>query len=98
MAKWLGIQEEINQLFDKINSLEERAVRDLLNSADVVCSTNSTAGSELLEGWEFELVVIDEATQATEPGALIPLIKAQKAVFNWRPQTITSDCLESKSG
>ncbi len=81
MAEWIKLQKEIDQLFDKINKLEETAVNELLNKADVVCATNSTAGSELLSNYKFDLIVIDEATQSTEPASLIPFVKGKKAVL-----------------
>ncbi|MDZ7671384.1 MAG: IGHMBP2 family helicase [Halanaerobiales bacterium] len=81
MAEWIKLQQEIDELFNKINKLEENAVKDLLEKADVVCATNSTAGSELLSEYNFDLIVIDEATQSTEPAALIPFIKGKKAVL-----------------
>jgi len=81
MVEWLNIQEDVDNYFDKINKLEDSACDDLLNKADVVCSTNSTAGSELLANKKFDLLIIDEATQATEPGTLIPLIKSQKTIL-----------------
>ncbi|MGM0444799.1 MAG: IGHMBP2 family helicase [Bacillota bacterium] len=81
MANWIKLQQEIDELFNKINRLEETALRDLLEKADVVCATNSTAGSELLSEYNFDLIVIDEATQSTEPAALIPFIKGKKAVL-----------------
>ena len=81
MAKWLELQDEINSLFDEVDRLENKAINDLLDKADVVCATNSTSGSELLENRDFDLVVIDEATQSTETGALIPLVKSNKTVL-----------------
>jgi predicted DNA helicase len=81
MAEWIKLQQEIDELFNKINKLEETAVKDLLEKADVVCATNSTAGSELLSEYNFDLIIIDEATQSTEPAALIPFIKGKKAVL-----------------
>ncbi|MFW6421746.1 MAG: IGHMBP2 family helicase [Candidatus Bipolaricaulota bacterium] len=81
MAEWLRLQEEIDELFQKSDQLEGRAIESVLKSVDVVCTTNSSAGSELLEGWPFDAVVIDEATQATEPSCLIPLHKANRAMF-----------------
>jgi predicted DNA helicase len=95
MAEWLEMQEEIDDLFTKIESLENEAVRDLINKADVVCTTNSTAGSELLDNFKFDLLLIDEATQSTEPAALIPLIKAERVVLagdhKQLPPTILSE-------
>lgn len=95
MAEWLNIQQEVDALFEKIEDLEETAVEDLLNKADVVCSTNSTAGSELLAGFEFDLLVVDEATQSTEPAVLIPLTKVEKVVLagdhKQLPPTILSE-------
>ncbi|GAB6099924.1 IGHMBP2 family helicase [Halanaerocella petrolearia] len=81
MANWLEIQDEINQLFDQVERLETEAISELTAEADVICATNSTAGSQVLEEQEFDLLLIDEATQATEPSALIPLIKADKVVL-----------------
>ena len=81
MAQWLEIQEKVDTLFERINHLEDKAARELISQAEVVCATNSTSGSELMQGHEFELVVIDEATQSTEPGALIPLVKGKKTVL-----------------
>ncbi|KAH7337135.1 AAA domain-containing protein [Rhizoctonia solani] len=46
---------------------------EVLTEADVICSTLSGAGHEVLEPFEFETVVIDEAAQAIEIATLIPL-------------------------
>lgn len=81
MAEWLKIQEKVDELFTKIETLEDEAVKELLSEADVVCTTNSTAGSEVLENFKFDLLVVDEATQATEPAVLIPLTKSKQAIL-----------------
>ncbi|MFP4001751.1 MAG: IGHMBP2 family helicase, partial [Thermoplasmata archaeon] len=81
MARSLELQEEIDDLFDKIDALEEKAVDEVLNRADVVCSTNSSSASRALEDREFDICVMDEATQASEPSCLIPLVKAEKLVM-----------------
>ena len=61
--------------------LELSAARNILKSVDVVCTTCVGAGDELLEDISFAATVVDEATQCTEPGALIPLTKALSAVL-----------------
>lgn len=81
MAQWLDIQDEINELFKRADILREKAVNEILDEIQVVCTTNSTAGSNLMENRVFDLVVIDEATQATEPSCLIPLCHGQKVVM-----------------
>ena len=81
MAEWIEIQEEADELFDRSRALEDEATEEVLEAADVVCSTNSTAGSELLAGWTFDVVVVDEATQATEPSCLVPLARGRRFVL-----------------
>ena len=81
MASWIELQEKIDKYFKKIERLENKAVEELLDEADVICTTNITAGSELLEEREFDLSVIDEATQATQPASLIPYLKAEKTIL-----------------
>ncbi len=95
MAKSLELQEEIDELFEKVDSLEEKAVDEAIEEADVVCTTNSSSASEAMDGREFDLCVIDEATQATEPSCLIPTVKADKLVMagdhKQLPPTILSE-------
>ncbi len=81
MAKSIELKEEIDELFEKINRLEDKAVSEVIEQADVVCSTNSSSASEALNDEEFDLCVIDEATQATEPSCLIPILKSEKVIM-----------------
>lgn len=81
MAHWIELQDEIEELFEEADQLREEAVNEVLESKQVICTTNSTAGSELIENREFDLVVIDEATQSTEPSCLIPITHGKKVVM-----------------
>ena len=81
MARWIELQEQIDNYFEEADRLREEAVRSVLDEAEVVCSTNATAGSDLLEGWTFDVLVLDEATQATEPSCLIPITMADRVVM-----------------
>jgi len=81
MAEWIELQQEIDELFKGVDQLENKAIKDLLDKAEVVCTTNSTSGSELFYDYKFDLVVIDEATQATEPASLISFTKGDRVVL-----------------
>lgn len=81
MAKWIRKREELDDMFAKADRLQHEAVADIIEKADVVCTTNSTAGSEMLSEVKFDTGVIDEATQAVEPACLIPLLKVGRAVL-----------------
>jgi senataxin len=57
-----------------LDSMRRRFRNEVLQEADVICSTLSGAGHEVLSQFDsFEMVVIDEAAQAIELSALIPL-------------------------
>jgi predicted DNA helicase len=81
MATWIELDEEADDLFEEAERKRDEAIEDLLQEADVVCTTNSSSGSELLDGKTFDLAVIDEATQSTEPSCLIPISHAKKVIM-----------------
>lgn len=47
--------------------------KSALKGAAVVCATSSVAGGGVLESWRCQAVLIDEASQATEPSLLVPM-------------------------
>lgn len=57
----------------QMDAARRQARQDILNEADIICSTLSGAGHESIAGFDFETVIIDEAAQAVELSALIPL-------------------------
>jgi regulator of nonsense transcripts 1 len=64
----------------KYNTLKRKIERELLENADVVCCTCAGAGDPRLSKFIFQYVLLDEATQACEPEALIPLVMGAKQV------------------
>lgn len=47
----------------------------ILKNCQVVCCTCIGSGGDILESMTFERVMVDEATQATEPAVLVPLAR-----------------------
>ncbi len=78
MAMWIELNRRVEGLLNKARELEERIAEEIVSSAQVVLSTNSTA---FLLDVEFDLAVIDEASQATIPSVLIPISKAKRFVL-----------------
>ncbi len=78
MANWIRINRRVQHLLDKARRVEEEIAREVLEKAEVVLSTNSS--SAVLD-MEFDVAVIDEATQATIPSVLIPISKAKRFVL-----------------
>ncbi len=95
MAEWIKIQRKISQILKEIEKIETKIAREILNEAEVILTTNSSAALELIENIEFEVAVIDEATQATIPSVLIPIGKAKKFILagdhKQLPPTILSE-------
>jgi superfamily I DNA and/or RNA helicase len=53
-----------------------------VKEAEIVFTTCAGAGLGVLRSLDFDIVIIDEASQITEPCALIPLVKGcQRAVI-----------------
>lgn len=55
------------------DAARRQARQDVIADADIICSTLSGSGHDVLQHYNFETVIIDEAAQAVELSALIPL-------------------------
>jgi len=56
-----------------LDAVRRKFRMEVLAEADVICSTLSGSGHDILEALEFDMIIIDEAAQAIEISSLIPL-------------------------
>jgi len=95
MAEWIKLQKRIEELKEVLNKKLNILYKKAISEAQVICATNSAAGMDILEDEKFDVLIIDEATQATEPSCLIPLIKSKKVILigdhKQLPPTILSE-------
>ncbi len=66
------IQERKDKKVSKFFSKAD--IKPIFKAAQVVATTCTGAGDSCLKGMKFPFVVVDEATQVTEPTSLIPLM------------------------
>jgi regulator of nonsense transcripts 1 len=64
----------------KYRALRNKTEQEILQAADVICCTCVGAGDPRLKHLRFRQVLIDEATQAVEAEALIPIAMGAKQV------------------
>ncbi|MBE6502395.1 MAG: IGHMBP2 family helicase [Methanobrevibacter thaueri] len=95
MAKWIEINQEIDEAHDEIKRIENRMIKDIIDSSDVILATNSSSALEAIARVKFDVAIIDEASQATIPSILIPIAKAHRFILagdhKQLPPTIISD-------
>jgi regulator of nonsense transcripts 1 len=87
--------KDINKNYREIRELEQRITDEVLSGAEVLCTTNIGAGHFTIANRKFSIVLIDEATQATEPSALVPIVKGARQLIlvgdhRQLPPTVTS--------
>lgn len=67
---------------NRINDVEKLKIEEeILKHSQVILTTNSSAESKSLSNIQFDIAIIDEASQATIPSVLIPINKAGKFVL-----------------
>ena len=85
LSKLQRLKDEIGELSErdqkKYRALRNRTEREILQAADVICCTCVGAGDPRLKNFRFRQVLIDEATQAIEAEALIPITTGAKQVI-----------------
>jgi predicted DNA helicase len=76
-----ALRREARDRLGEARKLESLAVERILDEAKIVCATLTGLDSQLLGQRHYDIVVIDEACQGTEPAAWVPLLRANKLIL-----------------
>jgi len=76
-----ALHEERVMLRKDIRNLKNEIFHQVWNVSDVVVATHTGCGDPILKARHFDWVMIDEATQAVEPGTWIPLLRGRKVIL-----------------
>jgi len=80
MGTETGVRDDLQDVrLDPAGDPDERAAE--LTDAPVVAGTTATCGSRIMREQDFDVAVIDEAGQLTEPGALAAVARAERFVL-----------------
>lgn len=90
-------QAEARRLMNEARVLERKAVASVLGSAQVVCSTLAGLDGAVLSNERFDVALLDEATQATEPTALAAFVKAPTVILAGDPEQLSPTVLSVKA-
>jgi ATP-dependent RNA/DNA helicase IGHMBP2 len=95
-------RQRISQLRREAHSLQNLARATVMRRARVVCATAGGVDSVPLGDEQFDLVVLDEATQAPDPVALAAILRGGVVVLAGDPQqlppTVVTDDAEARAG
>ena len=75
-----AIYTDLKELRKEYRERERKCVSNLVGGSKVVLATLHGAGGYQLRNEEFDVVIIDEASQALEAQCWVPLLSAKKAV------------------
>ena len=71
---------DLSRGWKQVRRIEREIRDDILDRCQVLCCTCIGSGHDLLDGRRFSRVLIDEATQATEPASLVPLVRGSRQI------------------
>jgi ATP-dependent RNA/DNA helicase IGHMBP2 len=75
------LRQEGRALLADARQLEAQAVERILNGAAILCATLTGLHSQVLGQRQFDLAVIDEAAQCTEPVCWLPLLRSKSLIL-----------------
>lgn len=75
------MRAEASALIADARRMEAQVVEEILRRATVLCATLTSLDDAILGDWRFDLAVIDEACQSTEPACWMPLLRSERIVL-----------------
>ena len=89
-----SLHDEVSRLRNEAYQLENDIIQDIVSKVRVIACTLVGAANPVIRFSRFKTVFMDEAAQAMEPAAWIPLLKTDRIIFagdHWQlPPTIRS--------
>ncbi len=76
-----AMRQEAKELIADALRIEEMIVTELLDGAQALCVTLTGIDHEVIGPRQFNLAVIDEACQSTEPACWIPLLRSERLIL-----------------
>lgn len=76
-----SLRQEGRALLADARRFEAQAIESILNRASILCATMTGLDAEMIGKRRFDLLVIDEACQSTEPACWIPLAHVDRIVL-----------------
>lgn len=86
------------KLMDEARVLERRALASVLDSAQVVCATCAMLEGSVLQSRSYDVALLDEATQALEPLALMAFLKAPTVILAGDPKQLAATVISLEAG
>jgi superfamily I DNA and/or RNA helicase len=74
-------RREARELLGESRKLENSAQEKIVGDARIICGTLTGLAGDVLGSRRFDLAVVDEAGQATEPACWLPLVRADRVVL-----------------
>lgn len=91
------LHKEIQKLWREARKLEKALSRAIVQNAQVVLATHGGIGRNLANE-KFDVAVLDEASQSTEPLSWIPISHAEKAVLAGDPLQLPPTIYSEEAG
>lgn len=86
---------EFNGIKETIRNSERQVEKELVRTHNPILATTVAASTPILNKLDFDICILDEATQALEPTAWIPLLRSRKIILagdeNQLPPTVVSN-------
>ncbi|MBN2143261.1 MAG: AAA family ATPase [Candidatus Aureabacteria bacterium] len=84
-AEYRQLQKELSALYQEIRQTERASARDVLESAEIIACTHAGFPWFLKKQRIFDLLIMDEASQAIQPISWVPLCMTKKVIFAGDP-------------
>lgn len=75
------MRDRIQTLKAEIRTLDKQIFTQVLQNAPVIVGTHTSGADPMIKSRTFDLVVMDEASQATEPSSWMPILRAHKIIL-----------------
>jgi predicted DNA helicase len=82
------IYQQMKELRKDIKAREPNIVKSIIKNARIIMTTLASACSKVLEDEKFDVLIIDEACQSTEPECWMAIWKARKVILVGDPHQL----------